>query len=104
MAQHISQPGFLPDVAALKLKEFFQCLEIPHVYLENGKTNPADILSKHWEFHQILPLLKPLLFWRGETAEIKQQPKGSDTNPTDCPSNEPQGNQEDSRLATASSQ
>ena len=35
----------------------------------------ADILSKHWEFPQIWPQLKPLLFWRGETAEIKQQPK-----------------------------
>ena len=49
---------------------------------KDGKTNPADILSEHWEFHQIWPLLKPLLFWRRETAEIKQQPKGSDRNPT----------------------
>ena len=64
----------------------------------------SDILSKHWEFPQIWPLFKPLLFWRGETAEIKQQPKESDENPTDCPSSEPQGNQKDSRLAAASSQ
>ena len=71
---------------------------------KDGKTNPADIPSKHWKFPQIWPILKPLLFWRGETAEIKQQPKGSDTNPTDCPSSEPQGNLEDSRLDTASSQ
>ena len=73
---------------------------------KDGKTNPADILSysKHWEFSQIWPLLKPLLFWRGETAENKQQPQGSDKPPTDCPSSEPQGNQKDSRLATASSQ
>ena len=71
---------------------------------KDGKTNPADILSKHWEFPQIWPLLKPLLFWRGETAEIKQQPKGGDTNPTDCPPSEPQGNQKDSRFVTASSQ
>ena len=69
-----------------------------------GKTNPEDILSKHWEFPQIWPLLKPLLFWRGETAKIKQQPNGSDKNPTDCPSSEPQGSQKDSRVATASSQ
>ena len=67
---------------------------------KDGKTSPADILSKHWEFPQIWPLLKPLL----ETAEIKQYPKGGDTTPTDCPSSEPQGNQKDSRFATASSQ
>ena len=71
---------------------------------KDGKTNPADILNKHWEFPQIWPLLKPLLFWRGEPAEIKQQPKGSETNPTDCPSSEPKENQKDSKLATTSSQ
>ena len=71
---------------------------------KDGKTNPADILSKLWEFPQIWPLLKPLLFWRGETAEIKQQPKESDNNPTDCPYSDPQENQRDSRLAAASSQ
>ena len=71
---------------------------------KDGKTNPADIISKHWEFPQTWPLLQPLLFWRGETAEIKQQPKVCDKNPPDCPSSEPQGNQKDSRLATASSQ
>ena len=33
-----------------------------------------------------------------------QQQTGSDTNPTDYPSSEPQENQKDSTLATASSQ
>ena len=46
---------------------------IPLIYLmfiwKDGKTNPADILSKHWEFPQIGPLLKPLY-----SAEIKLQP------------------------------
>ena len=55
---------------------------------KDGKTNPEDCLSKHWEFSQILPLLQPLLFWRGEAADIKQQTKGSDTNHNDCPSSE----------------
>ena len=32
-----------------------------------GKNNPADILSKHWGFATVWPLLKPLLFWKGET-------------------------------------
>ena len=92
---HISAYHRVREAIALKYLMFIW---------KDGKTNPADILSKHWEFPQILPLLKPLLFWRGETAEIKQQPKGNDTNPTDCPSSEPQGNQEDFRLATTSSQ
>ena len=34
---------------------------------KDGKSNPADILSKHWEFANIWPLLKPLLFWKGDT-------------------------------------
>ena len=28
---------------------------------KDGKSNPADILSRHWEF----TMLKPILFWRG---------------------------------------
>ena len=35
---------------------------------KNGKSNPADILSKHWEFTTVWPMLKPILFRRGETA------------------------------------
>ena len=30
---------------------------------KDGKSNPGDILGKHWEFASIWPLLKPLLFW-----------------------------------------
>ena len=43
---------------------------------KDGKSNPADILSKHWEFATVWPMLKPILFWRGETAT---QLKGSDS-------------------------
>ena len=86
-----------------RVREAIASKYLMHIW-KDGKTNPADILSKHWEFPQIWPLLKQLLFWRGETAEIKQQQKGNDKNPNDCPSSEPQGNQKDSRLATASSQ
>jgi hypothetical protein len=39
-------------------------------YHVNGDKNPADILSKHWAFLKVWPLLKPLLFWRGETSEL----------------------------------
>jgi hypothetical protein len=33
--------------------------------------NPADILSKHWGYTQIKERLKSLLFWRGDTANLK---------------------------------
>ena len=35
-----------------------------------GKKNPADILSKHWDYPTIWPILQPLLFWEGDTADI----------------------------------
>jgi hypothetical protein len=31
----------------------------------DGKDNPADILSKHCGHAQLMPLARPLLFWRG---------------------------------------
>ena len=46
---------------------------------KDGKSNPADILSKHLEFASIWPLLKPLLFWKGDTHELTvKQEKGCD--------------------------
>ena len=48
---------------------------------KDGKCNPADILSKHWEFANIWPLLKPLLFWKGDTNELNAKAKGSDRIP-----------------------
>ena len=35
-----------------------------------GSTNPADILSKHWGYSQVWFMLKALLFWQGDTADI----------------------------------
>ena len=44
---------------------------------KDGKSNPVDILSKHWEFASIWPLLKPLFFWKGDTHELTVKTKGS---------------------------
>ena len=33
-----------------------------------GSLNPADILSKHWGYQQVWPLIRPILFWEGDTA------------------------------------
>ena len=38
-----------------------------HVY---GKSNPADILSKAWGYQQVWHLLRPLLFWEGDTNDL----------------------------------
>ena len=35
-----------------------------------GDTNPADILSKHWDWTSIFPSLRPLLFWRSKVSEM----------------------------------
>ena len=35
-----------------------------------GTLNPADILSKHWGHSQIYPMLRPIMFYRGNTLDI----------------------------------
>ena len=67
---------------------------------KDGKSNPADILSKHWEFATVWPILKPILFWRGETAT---QLKGSDRIPSTTPGAEPPRDARDSGSARSHS-
>jgi hypothetical protein len=40
-------------------------------YFLPGDDNLADILSKHWGYTEIKERLKSLLFWRGDTANVK---------------------------------
>ena len=35
-----------------------------------SEANPADILSKHWGYQQIWQVLQPILFWKGDTADL----------------------------------
>jgi len=35
-----------------------------------GVCNPADILSKAWGYSQVWNVLKPILFWEGDTMEL----------------------------------
>ena len=39
-------------------------------YWIDGKSNPADVVSKHWGYAQVWHLLKPLLFYSGDTSEL----------------------------------
>ena len=38
-----------------------------------GDTNPADILSKHWDYTSVWPVLKPVLFWKGDTGVLDEE-------------------------------
>ena len=50
----------------------------------SGEWNPADVLSKHWGHAQVWNLLQPVLFWKGDTADLFEKSsnlekgKGSD--------------------------
>ena len=37
----------------------------------DGRLNVADILSKHCGFQQAWPLIKPLLYWMGDTLQCE---------------------------------
>jgi hypothetical protein len=39
-------------------------------YWRDGKKNPADIVSTHRSYPQIWHLLKPLLFYSGNTQDL----------------------------------
>jgi hypothetical protein len=39
-------------------------------YWIDGKENPADIVSKHWSYPQVWHLLKPILFYSGNTGDL----------------------------------
>ena len=43
--------------------------------------NPKNTFSKYWKYANIWPLLKPLLFWKGDTDELNPKTKGSDRIP-----------------------
>jgi len=47
-------------------------------YHVRSEANVSDILSKHWGYQQAWPLLRPLLFWKGDTKDlIDLKEKGS---------------------------
>jgi hypothetical protein len=42
-------------------------------YWIDGKNNPADVVSKHWGYQQVWQLLKPLLFYSGNTFNLVEE-------------------------------
>ena len=49
-----------------------------HFEFVEGSMNPADILSKHWGYSNVWPLLQPLLFHQGDTLDISDKSNTSD--------------------------
>ena len=43
-----------------------------------GDTNPADILSKHWDAPSVWTQLRPLLFWIGDTGDLVEDDEEDD--------------------------
>jgi len=41
--------------------------KIINFYWIEGKCNPADLLSKHWSYHDVKQHIAPLLYCRGDT-------------------------------------
>ena len=39
----------------------------------SGKINPADILSKHWSYRNVWEMLRPILFWKGNTSDLLER-------------------------------
>ena len=64
------------EAIAAKILRFF------HI---DGNKNPADVLSKHCGHVQMWPLIKPLLFWRGEMECVAEMKKKEDGIEADSP-------------------
>jgi hypothetical protein len=73
-------------------------------YWIDGKEYPVDIVSKHWNYPQVWHLLKPILFYVGDTSDLidrkdiefnpdphpvqqKPQEKHESTAPSHCTTN-----------------
>jgi hypothetical protein len=39
-------------------------------YWTDGKSNPANIVSKHWTYPQVWHMLQPILFYSGDTIHL----------------------------------
>jgi hypothetical protein len=47
------------------------CADIFKFYHIYGTENPSDVLSKHWVYSQVWHVLQPILFYEGDTMELK---------------------------------
>ena len=41
---------------------------VKYFFIDRNK-NPSDVLTKNWAHHDMLPTLKPILIWKGDTMD-----------------------------------
>ena len=46
-------------------------------YHVRSEANVSDMLSKHWGYIETWPLLRPLMFWQGDTIDLSHADKGT---------------------------
>jgi Reverse transcriptase (RNA-dependent DNA polymerase) len=63
----------LYEYVALYVDDLLIAAKILGYYWIDGKSNPADIVSKHWGYQQIWHLLKTLLFCSDNTLDLVQE-------------------------------
>jgi hypothetical protein len=47
------------------------CADVFKFYHIYGTENPSDVLSKHWGYSQVWHVLQPILFFEGDTMDLK---------------------------------
>jgi len=57
------------DLSFHQVREAVASCYISFTFID-GEYNPADILSKHWGYQQVWKILKPILFFGGNTADL----------------------------------
>ena len=50
-----------------------------------GEVNGADIVSKHWGYSQVWPMLQAILFWAGDTSVLLAKPLPGEHKPKPKP-------------------
>jgi hypothetical protein len=55
----------------------------------SGEMNPADVVSKHYGHQAAWPLLKPLLFWQGDTAQLLPEKSKDEGKPDSADAEQP---------------
>jgi hypothetical protein len=51
-------------------------------YWIDGKSNPADIVSKHWAYPQVWHMLQPILFCSGDNKHLLKDSDPDSKNPS----------------------
>jgi hypothetical protein len=62
-----------------KIRECVAAKIFRYFYVK-GTTNPADILSKHWDMASVWNTLKPMMFWHGDTGKLLEEESGGSEN------------------------